>query len=351
MPAERAKRLFTVASTDPRELGRFLQARLGGSPATVAQLVAEGAVFVGRSRALEPRQALGPGARVTVYTADTPAPPPALQVRLSDADFLVVDKPAGLSTQPGRRGGPSLQALLPPGATLLHRLDAEASGLLLCARTATAAATLQRALERGAITREYLAIVAGRLPESGRIELRIGPRACSGPMSALRQCYPVGSPHGQPATTLFRVAGRRGAGAAEQTLLLVRLLSGRTHQIRVHLAALGSPILGDLAYGEPGPPAPRLMLHAARLRFPHPRTGRPCEILSPPPPELAWPPELVLAEASNAPAAPGASDAPITDAKTSRRDAGTRYSTLAAALDAAFPLAARSPTAAPHLAP
>ena len=349
-----SKRILTVAAADPHDLRGFVAARLAVSPRQAARLVAEGSVWVdGRRPSATDRTPLHTGQRITAYLEEAAARPAkvALPTVFSDEHLLVVDKPAGLPSQPGRRGGPSLLSLLPRGLFLVHRLDAEASGLLLCARTATAAATLQRALERGAITREYLAIVAGRLPESGRIELRIGPRACSGPMSALRQCYPVGSPHGQPATTLFRVADRRGAGAAEQTLLLVRLLSGRTHQIRVHLAALGSPILGDLAYGEPGPPAPRLMLHAARLRFPHPRTGRPCEILSPPPPELAWPPELVLAEASNAPAAPGASDAPITDAKTSRRDAGTRYSTLAAALDAAFPLAARSPTAAPHLAP
>ena len=341
MPADRPKRLFTVATSDPRELGSFLKARLGGSPAAAMQLLAEGAVFVGRTRAQGPAQVLAPGARVTVYTAgaDRRDPAPALLTRLTDEQVLVLDKPAGLSTQPGRRGGPSLQALLPAGATLLHRLDAEASGLLLGARTPAAAAALQQALGRGAITRDYVAIVAGRLPEAGRIELRIGPRAASGPMSALRQCYPVGSPHGQPATTLFRVAGRRGEATAEQTLLLVRLLSGRTHQIRVHLAALGSPIVGDLAYGEHGPPAPRLMLHAARLRFSHPRTGRPCQILSPPPPEFAWPPELVLVDA------PAAADA------TSQRDPGTRYASLAAALDAAFVPAARHPAAAPSQTP
>lgn len=339
MPADRRKRLLTVATSDPRELGRFLQARLGGPPAAAALLLAEGAVFVGRSRAQGPTQVLSPGALVTVYAAAArPGPPaPALVVKLTDEEVLVVDKPAGLCTQPGRRGGPSLQALLPVGVTLLHRLDAEASGLLLAARTPAAAAALQQALGRGAITREYVAIVAGRLPESGRIELRIGPRAASGPMSALRQCYPAGSPHGQPATTLFRVAGRRGEAAAEQTLLLVRLLSGRTHQIRAHLAALGCPILGDLAYG--GPPAARLMLHAARLRFPKPRTGKPCQVLSPPPPEFAWPAELVL------------TDPPRPDDARPRDGAScARYPTLAAALDAAFPPPTQKP-AAPAPAP
>lgn len=372
MPADRPKRLFTVATSDPRELGPFLKARLGGPPAAAAQLLAEGAVFVGRTRAQGPAQVLTPGARVTVYTAGTGRrdPAPALLARLTDEAVLVLDKPAGLSTQPGRRGGPSLQALLPAGATLLHRLDAEASGLLLGARTPAAAAALQQALGRGAITRDYVAIVAGRLPEAGRIELPIGPRAASGPMSALRQCYPVGSPHGQPATTLFRVAGRRGAATAEQTLLLVRLLSGRTHQIRAHLAALGCPLLGDLAYG--GPPAARLMLHAARLRFTHPRTGKPCQVLSPPPPEFAWPAELVLTDPPGAPGlvgSPGASglvgspgspgslgslgpggrpSSPGADGTSHVGDAGScvRYSTLAAALDAAFPRPGRQPTAA-----
>lgn len=351
MPADRPKRLLTVATSDPRELGRFLKARLGGPPATAGQLLAEGAVFVGRTRAQGPAQVLSPGARVTVYTAAAPArdPGPALLTKLSDQEVLVVDKPAGLSTQPGRRGGPSLQALLPADATLLHRLDAEASGLLLGARTPAAAAALQQALGRGEITRDYVAIVTGRLPESGRIELRIGPCATSSPMSALRQCYPVGSAHGQPATTLFRVVGRRGEAAAEQTLLLVRLLSGRTHQIRAHLAALGCPLLGDPAYG--GPPAARLMLHAARLRFTNPRTGKPCQLLSPPPPEFAWPAELVLTGPPDPPGLPGSlgssgpSGSSGSDDKARAAGSRARYQTLAAALDAAFPQPRPLPTA------
>ncbi len=292
MPTDRPKRLFTVAAQDPRELLRFLQARLDLQAAAAQQLLAEGAVFVGLKRAQQPTPLLTPGARVTVYSAATQNPRAAarstLQVARSDEDILVIDKPAGLCTQPGRRGGPSLVAQLPPHAVLLHRLDAEASGLLLGARNAAAAAKLQHDLNRGEITREYAAVVAGCPAAAGRIDLRIGAGAQSGPMSALRQCYPVDSPHGQPATTLFHTAGRVGTGANAATLLLVQLRSGRTHQIRVHLAALGHPILGDVAYG--GPPAPRLLLHAVRLRFRHPRTGQSCQVVSPPPPEFGWPP-------------------------------------------------------------
>ena len=303
MPADRPKRLFTVAAPDPRELGRFLQVRLAVPPAVAQQLLAEGAVFIGGRRAQLPTPPLAPGARVTVYFAAAPSPGkaaarPGLHVALTDEDVLIVDKPAGLCAQPGRRGGPSLTALLPPHAVLLHRLDAEASGLLLCARNPAAAAALQQALSLGEITREYAAVVAGLPPESGRIDLRIGPGAQRGPRSALRQCYPASSPHGQPATTLFRVAGQAGSGPGAR--VLVQLWTGRTHQIRVHLAALGHPILGDVAYG--GPPAPRLLLHAVRLRFRHPRTGQLCQVVSPPPPEFGWPsrPSRVAAELGRA---------------------------------------------------
>lgn len=297
MGADRGKQILTVAATDPLQLGRFLQARLGLSAAAALQLIAEGAVRVDLRRAGPAAPGLAPGARVTVFTpasASQTETTPGLRILLADADLLVVEKPAGLSAQPGRRGGPSVTALLPPPASLLHRLDAEASGLLLAARTPFAAAALQAALGRGAIVREYIAVVSSTPPESGRITLRIGPRAQSGPMSALRQCYPSDSVHGQPATTLFRVIGRSGQGAAAQALVLARLGSGRTHQIRVHLAALGCPLCGDTSYG--GPPAARLLLHAARLRFPHPRSGALCQVSSPLPPEFAWPASPDLAQ-------------------------------------------------------
>jgi 23S rRNA-/tRNA-specific pseudouridylate synthase len=203
---------------------------------------------------------------------------------------LVVDKPAGLETLPGRRGGPSLQQLLPAGATPLHRLDAEASGLVLCARSHAAAAVLQPALASGRISREYAAVVRGAPPDSGRIDLRIGARAGGQPMAARRQCYPADATQGQAATTLFQTLGRRRDDAGQpQALLQVELQSGRTHQIRVHLATLGFPIVGDRLYGDGDQAAGRLLLHAQRLRFRHPRTGRPCLAVSPPPPEFGWP--------------------------------------------------------------
>lgn len=236
---------------------------------------------IGQHRAEQPLQPLTPGGRVTVFIAAAPPQPAGtsdLRIAMQDAEVMVIEKPPGLSTQPGRRGGPSVTALLPPQVSLLHRLDTEASGLLLAARTPQAAAALQQAFDAGAVSRSYVAVVAGSPPDSGCVELRIGPRAQSGPMSALRQCYPRGSAQGQPATTRFQVIARSRPPAAPQALLLVRIHSGRTHQIRVHLAALGSPLCGDPSYG--GPAAARLLLHAAQLRFPHPRTGKPCQVLS-----------------------------------------------------------------------
>ena len=104
-----------------------------------------------------------------------PAGTSDLRIAMQDAEVMVIEKPPGLASQPGRRGGPSVTALLPPQVSLLHRLDTEASGLLLAARTPLAAAALQQAFDAGAVSRSYVAVVAGSPPDSGCVELRIGP--------------------------------------------------------------------------------------------------------------------------------------------------------------------------------
>jgi RluA family pseudouridine synthase len=290
------KQILTVAAVDPRQLGPFLRARLGLSGPAVARLIAEGAVWLGGRRAKAGGDPLLPGGRVTIYLADCAAPllPVAPVVLFADSRLLVVDKPAGLASQPGRRGGPSLLSLLPPPLFPVHRLDAEASGLVVLARDPEAAAALGQALQddnRAArpLHREYLALVAGvpTVPV-GRIELRIGPAASSSPMSPRYRVYPSEATQGQPAHTDYwllgpPLPGTLGGVAASPALSLLglRLGSGRTHQLRLHLAALGHPIVGDKLYG--GLPAGRLFLHAARLRLHHPESGQLLTWEAPPP--------------------------------------------------------------------
>lgn len=288
-----SKRILTVAAADPHELRGFVAARLEISPRQAARMVAQGSVWVdGRRANGSERTPLHTGQRVTAYAdeAATPRPPKvALPTVFSDAHLLVVDKPAGLPSQPGRRGGPSLLSLLPGPLFLVHRLDAEASGLVVLARDRATAAALQETLQHGDTAREYLALVEGALAqpgpggEEGRIELRIGPlqRDGDGAMVPRYQAHPPQSGHGQAAVTRYQVLG----AAAGRTLVWLRLETGRTHQLRVHLAALGHPIVGDRLYGQAAE-GERLLLHAARLRLRHPLTGETHVLTAPPPPEL-----------------------------------------------------------------
>lgn len=274
------KRIFTVAASDPRTLPAFLQARLQLSENRANALLCQGAVWRNGRRVEKSATALLPGERITVYldveTAQPPAPAP--RVIFEDSSLLVVDKPAGLQSQPGRRGGPSVLSQVPPPHFLIHRLDADASGLLVLARNQDSAAALQTALLQDKIVREYLAVTAGRPSGSdgsteGFINLRIGraQAAFGAAQTSHSQCFSENSPHGQTARTFFRLVAFDKD--AQQSLLHVRIFTGRMHQIRVHLAALGHPLLGDRLYG--GAPFSRLLLHAHTLRFAHPRTGAP----------------------------------------------------------------------------
>ncbi len=277
------KCILTVAAADPRELPTFLRTRLHLDVRSAHSLLAEGAVFRDGRRARPLMGELRTGERLTVYLNDAPPQrPPAVPVLFEDKNLLVVNKPAGLDSQPGRRGGPSLLTLLPVPLYLIHRLDAEASGIMVLARNRQTAAELQESLQRDGILREYLALIEGKLdPAEGKIELRIGPVHArdSGPTTPRYKAYPPQSTYGQPACTHYREERSSVAGAAGPTLLWLRLETGRTHQIRVHLAALLHPIIGDRLYG--GRPADRLLLHASRLRFVHPVTGKPMVFTTP----------------------------------------------------------------------
>jgi 23S rRNA pseudouridine1911/1915/1917 synthase len=274
------KRIVTVAVGDPLSLGAVLSTRLGLSPSAAGALVERGAVHVQGRRCVEPAAPLKPGARLTVYLSETP-PPAELKVIYQDDWLLVVDKPPGVPSQATRGDAASALdaqvARLVPGARLIHRLDKECSGLVLFAARPEACAPLHHALEAGEIDRRYLAVVAGRLDGEGSIGLRIG----RDPTDARRRrALPARAPSGQAALSHYRVVGH----GHETSTLELRLETGRTHQLRVHLMAIGHPIVGDALYG--GPPAPRLALHALRLSLLHPETGRELVFHSPLPPSL-----------------------------------------------------------------
>ncbi len=222
-----------------------------------------------------------------------------LAVVFKDRSILVVDKPAGLVVHPGA-GNPrhtlqnALLALdarlaLVPRAGLVHRLDKDTSGLLLIARTPEAHTALTAALAARAITREYLALCSGAMTGGGTIDQPIGRHRTLRTRMAVRA-------DGREAVTHYRIERRFRA----HTLVRVTLGTGRTHQIRVHLAHIGFPIVGDPVYGGrrrlPAgcPPEvaaalrtfPRQALHAARLELTHPVSGRLLQFEAPLPEDM-----------------------------------------------------------------
>lgn len=197
---------------------------------------------------------------------DTTADPRLLH---ADAHLLVWDKPAGLHTVPAKPPGPQdcLMAraeAVYPGTLLVHRLDRDTSGVVVTARTRLAQRHLGWQFERRQTEKTYVARVAGDVEgEEGRIDL---PLLCDWPNRPRQMVHP----DGRPSVTLWRVLARE-PGA---TRLELTPLTGRSHQLRVHLLALGHPILGDSLYGDAAA-APRLQLHAARIAFRHPDGGAP----------------------------------------------------------------------------
>ncbi|MDS4041850.1 MAG: 23S rRNA pseudouridine(1911/1915/1917) synthase RluD [Candidatus Competibacter sp.] len=209
-----------------------------------------------------------------------------LTIRYEDADLLVIDKPAGLVAHPaaGNRDGTLVNALLHhapelaalPRAGLVHRLDKDTTGLLVVARRLRAHAALVEQLQARTIERDYLAVVNGVPVAGGTVDAPVGRH----PVDRQRMAV---TPGGKPAVTHYRVLSRFRAHA----LLRIKLETGRTHQIRVHMAHIRFPLLGDRVYGGrprvPSGASPRCIetiqqfrrqaLHAERLALTHPATG------------------------------------------------------------------------------
>ena len=203
----------------------------------------------------------------------------------ADDALLVLAKPAGLLSVPGR--GPDKQDCLSaracqrwPDALVVHRLDMATSGLLLMARTLGAQRTLGQAFADRSIEKRYQAVVHGCLapPADGWGEIDL-PIAADWERRPLRV---VDHQHGKPSLTRWRMLAVDSA--AHTTRLELSPVTGRTHQLRVHLAAIGHAILGDALYGDPTVQAraPRLLLHATRLAFAHPVSGAWMEFALPP---------------------------------------------------------------------
>jgi 23S rRNA pseudouridine1911/1915/1917 synthase len=269
----------------------FLAAH-AGSRAAAQRLIDGGHVTVD-GRARPKRHVLAGGETVAVQAPDAAAaeedvPPAPFAIAFEDEHVLVIDKPAGVVVHParGHTRGTLVQALAgrvgggddPERPGIVHRLDRDTSGLLVMARSDAAHAVLKAQLARRELVREYLALVEGRPPaRSGTIDAPLGRDR------RVRTRMSTDTEEGREAITHFEVE----RALPGDTLLRVRLETGRTHQIRAHLLAIGHPVAGDREYGGAGRHGlQRQFLHATRLAFPHPFGGDTVDVGSPLPPDL-----------------------------------------------------------------
>jgi 23S rRNA pseudouridine1911/1915/1917 synthase len=280
-----SQHLHVAPEAAGQRLDRFLAALPEvGSRAAAERLLESGSVLVdGEARAKSFRLA---GGEAVTFEPEAPAAPlereeVPLRVAWEDEHLLVVDKPAGVVVHPapGHASGTLVHGLVGRAAGgeedrpgIVHRLDRDTSGLLVVARSEEAHRRLQGLIRRRAVEREYAALVRGR-PRSraGRIEAPIGRDRDEPTRVSLDTDVP------REAVTHFEVEEL----FPRHALLAVRLETGRTHQIRVHLAAVGLPVSGDRAYGVPGDLGlRRQFLHARRLAFQHPFTDEPVDATS-----------------------------------------------------------------------
>lgn len=295
-PAERRLTFFVSEGEAGHRVDRVAAAHIPDlSRSRIQQLIEAGLVTL-NGQPVRPGRSVRPGDRLDVRipppepTDLVPEPIP-LRVVYEDADVIVIDKPAGLVVHPapGHPRGTLVNALLArypelsvggslrPG--IVHRLDRDTSGLMVIGRHDTAHRFLQEQMKQGEVHKAYLVLVDGHLPErTGTIDAPIGrhPR---------RRKEMAVVPNGRPARTLYRVLEELGP----YSLVEATLATGRTHQIRVHFAHIGHPVLGDPTYGRRAGALglPRQFLHAFRLGFRLPSDGAYREFESPLPEELA----------------------------------------------------------------
>ena len=284
-------RVHVTADDEGERLDAFLAGPVG-SRAQAQRLIEAGAVRVDGA-VVRKRHRMSAGETVTVDAPEpapiVPDPAPAdFTVAYEDDELLVVDKPAGVVVHParGHASGTLVQALAGIAAGgeadrpgIVHRLDRDTSGLLVVARSAEAHRRLKAAIQARDVTREYLALVEGRPPaRTGTIDAPIGRDR----RARTRMSTETDDP--REAVTHFAVE----EALPRTTLLRVRLETGRTHQIRVHLQAIEHPVVGDPEYGTPARRGlDRQFLHAARLAFAHPFTGAAIDVASPLPADLS----------------------------------------------------------------
>ena len=297
-------------------LDQFLAGQLSGvSRSRVQQLVEQGDVLVEGKRERASLKLRG-GEQVVVTGQQQVVPLEAhaeeipLEIVYQDDDLAVVNKPAGMmvhagsgATDEARSGGTLVNALLHRFAALssvggqlrpgiVHRLDKETSGLILIAKNDKTYEALAEMFASREITKTYVALLQGKLPEDGAtIQAPISRDSVRRTRMTTRRLE--GARH---AISHYRVVERLETRFGPFTLARVRIETGRTHQIRVHFAALGCPVVGDTVYGAPRQERiakellaalERNFLHSARLAFTHPRSGKRIEIRAPLPPELA----------------------------------------------------------------
>ena len=283
------RRHFDVSPGEAGPLVPLVSRRLGLGLAEAEALVLRGAVYLAGRRVDGPARQAKAGDRVLVVLEESgrsvlaeEPPAPGLRVLYQDGALLAVDKPAGLPAQATPGGATSLAALasayLGRPAGLVHRLDKGTTGLTLFGVTDAATRALARAFRTGQVRKQYLAATGPGLPSSGRVTLPLSrDPSHPGRWRALARAQ------GLSAVSDFRRLGQ----AEGYALAVLWPQTGRTHQLRAHLASLGAPLLGDKLYGGDTAASARPLLHAHALLLAHPTTGVPLTLVAPLPEDFA----------------------------------------------------------------